>query len=146
MHVLCERDRGFNIFFLCFRNEFGESNICQQTGSDTGRMSVSAKRYDRHPHPEGFAGGGGSVVGKGVKRDVNFIIEAQMLVIGLCMIHECETVLRDALDDLAGGLHELFQEEAGALLADAWAAREAYGAVFDQGDATRLRLVAEHDQ
>ncbi|NJD20372.1 MAG: DUF1925 domain-containing protein [Gemmatimonadetes bacterium] len=55
-------------------------------------------------------------------------------------------VLRDTLDDLAGGLHGLFQEEAGALLADPWAAREAYGAVFDQGDAARLRLVAEHER
>jgi alpha-amylase/alpha-mannosidase (GH57 family) len=54
------------------------------------------------------------------------------------------TVLRDALNDLAGDLHALFETEAGALLSDPWAARDAYGAVFDQGDAARRRLVEEH--
>ncbi|MHB1192236.1 MAG: alpha-amylase/4-alpha-glucanotransferase domain-containing protein [Longimicrobiales bacterium] len=54
------------------------------------------------------------------------------------------TVLRDALNELAGDLHALFETEAGALLADPWAARDAYGAVFDQGAATLHRLVEEH--
>jgi alpha-amylase/alpha-mannosidase (GH57 family) len=56
------------------------------------------------------------------------------------------TVLRDSLDELAGDLHALYEKEAGALLGDPWAARDAYGAAFDQGDAARLRLVVEHER
>lgn len=53
------------------------------------------------------------------------------------------TVLRDALDELAADLHDLFGREAGALLEAPWAARDAYGGVFDRGDAARLAFVAE---
>jgi alpha-amylase/alpha-mannosidase (GH57 family) len=37
--------------------------------------------------------------------------------------------LREALDWLAGELHSRFEREGGALLADPWAARDAYGGV-----------------
>ena len=54
------------------------------------------------------------------------------------------TVLRDGLDELAGHLHGLFETEGGELLRDPWAARDAYGGVFDQGDAARREMVEAH--
>ena len=57
------------------------------------------------------------------------------------------TVLRDALDELARDLHRTFQEEAGTLLADPWAARDRWGEVLDAGDvAQRRRVEAEADR
>ncbi|MEQ8329301.1 MAG: DUF1926 domain-containing protein [Longimicrobiales bacterium] len=53
-------------------------------------------------------------------------------------------VLRDALDELAEGLHARFEDEAGALLDDPWAARDDYGRVLDRGAEARRAFVREH--
>ncbi len=54
------------------------------------------------------------------------------------------TVLRDALDELAGDLHARFTEEAGAMLNDPWAARDGFGAVLDRGTDAARRYVEAH--
>jgi hypothetical protein len=53
--------------------------------------------------------------------------------------------LRKALDDLASGLHEIFEREGALLLGDVWKAREAYGAVVSTDDAVnRARFLDGH--
>jgi hypothetical protein len=52
--------------------------------------------------------------------------------------------LRGALEWLAGELHALYDREAGALLADPWAARDAYGELDEQGGTTTTAVVAAH--
>ena len=51
--------------------------------------------------------------------------------------------LREALDWLAGELHACFEREGGELFRDAWAARDAYGAVVGSDETTIARFVAE---
>ncbi|HSG09272.1 MAG TPA: alpha-amylase/4-alpha-glucanotransferase domain-containing protein [Longimicrobiales bacterium] len=53
------------------------------------------------------------------------------------------TVLRDSLNDLATHLHDVFEQEGGAIFADPWRARDGYGEVFDQGEAARVRFAAD---
>ena len=50
--------------------------------------------------------------------------------------------LRGAVEWLAGELHALYDREAGALLADPWAARDACGELDAQGGATTAAVVA----
>lgn len=52
--------------------------------------------------------------------------------------------LRAAVEWLAGELHTLYDREAGALLADPWAARDACGELDAQGGATTVAVVAAH--
>jgi hypothetical protein len=52
--------------------------------------------------------------------------------------------LRGAVEWLAGELHALYDREAGALLADPWAARDACGELDVQGGATTAAVVAAH--
>jgi len=57
---------------------------------------------------------------------------------------EWRSVLRDALDELARDLHAVFASEGGRLFSGPWAARDAYGAVFDRGAPARRRFVEQH--
>ncbi len=50
-------------------------------------------------------------------------------------------VLRDALEDLGAELAEVFGREAGKLLPDPWAARDAWGDVLEAGPSARRRFV-----
>jgi hypothetical protein len=53
--------------------------------------------------------------------------------------------LRRAVDDLAAGLHAIFEREGAALLGDVWKARDAYGSVVSTGDAVqRARYLDAH--
>lgn len=52
-------------------------------------------------------------------------------------------VLRDALSDLAVDLHGAFEDEGAELLAEPWAARDAYGAAFHRDDDARRRFVVK---
>ena len=52
--------------------------------------------------------------------------------------------LRGAVEWLAGELHALYDREAGALLADPWAARDACGELDAPGGATTAAIVASH--
>jgi len=53
-------------------------------------------------------------------------------------------VLRDALDQLADSLHSVFEAEGRTLMADPWAARDAYGEVLDRGGSAVTRFVKTH--
>jgi alpha-amylase/alpha-mannosidase (GH57 family) len=53
-------------------------------------------------------------------------------------------VLRDGLERLAATLHDVFEREGGALLADPWAARESFAEVLDSSDEERRRFVDRH--
>jgi alpha-amylase/alpha-mannosidase (GH57 family) len=53
-------------------------------------------------------------------------------------------VLRDALTELAGTLHGVFEREGGALLTDPWAARDAFAEALDAPDEERRRFVERH--
>ncbi|MCG6955721.1 MAG: DUF3536 domain-containing protein [Gemmatimonadetes bacterium] len=52
-------------------------------------------------------------------------------------------VLRDALDELSDSLHGAFEAEGRAIVADPWAARDAYGQILDRGDAAAGEFVRE---
>ena len=54
------------------------------------------------------------------------------------------TELREALDSLSLELHARFEEEGARVFRDPWAARDAYGAVQDAGEAERAALLARH--
>lgn len=51
--------------------------------------------------------------------------------------------LRDALEALATGLHDLFEREASALFDDPWRSRDAYGAIVGAGAAEREAWLRE---
>ncbi len=51
--------------------------------------------------------------------------------------------LREALDWLAGELHALFELEAGHLMDEPWAVRDAYGGAMNADEATRTRFVTD---
>ena len=52
--------------------------------------------------------------------------------------------LRQAVDDLAAGVHRTFERDGAALLPDVWAARDAYGDIVSATDALRERFLDAH--
>ena len=55
--------------------------VGSDAGADAGDVGFAEQRDDGDAHGEGFAGGGGAVVGEGVERDVDVAIEGKMLAI-----------------------------------------------------------------
>ncbi len=47
--------------------------------ADAGGMAVAGERNHGDAHPDGFAGGGGAIVGEGIKSDVNAVVSGKVL-------------------------------------------------------------------
>ena len=52
----------------------------EQAGPDAGGVAVTAPRDDGHAHPESFAGGGRSMVGKRVQGDIHATVQSEMVL------------------------------------------------------------------
>ncbi len=60
-------------------------------------MPVSGQRDHRNSHPQGFTGGCGSVVRKGIKCNIHLIIQGKMLVFGLNARHHPDLLGHDTV-------------------------------------------------
>src|SRR5690606_52985 len=59
-------------------DEIGEADGVEEGDADAGGVGAAGERDDGNAHVEGFAGGGGAVVGKGVERDVDAAVEGKV--------------------------------------------------------------------
>ena len=56
-----------------------EADRGEQARADPAGVPVARERDHRHAHPERLAGRGGAVVGEGVERNVDLVVERQMV-------------------------------------------------------------------
>ncbi len=61
-----------------FSDQLGEAEVRQEAHADPGDMGISRLGDDRHPHPQGLAGGRHAVVGEGVEGDIDLVVEREM--------------------------------------------------------------------
>jgi hypothetical protein len=53
--------------------------VRKQACANSAAVSVSCQCYNRNTHPQGFASGGGSVVRKSVKGNVDAVVNVEMI-------------------------------------------------------------------
>jgi len=73
----------FHELICCASEQLFASGRAQQAGADARRVAVALYAYHRNAHPQCFAGGGGSVVGHRVERDMDARIKPEVFFDGL---------------------------------------------------------------
>ncbi len=72
-------------------------HLGQNARAHPADMGLPAQGDHRNPHPHRFAGGGGTIVRKGVEPDIHLVIHFKMFRLGPCPGHQGDTLRRDAV-------------------------------------------------
>ena len=75
----------------------GVPALVRRADADAGDVGLAGEGDDGDAHPEGFAGGGGAVVGEGVQGDGDLVVALEMLGGGGLPGEEFEAVGGDTL-------------------------------------------------
>lgn len=63
----------------CGGDPLGQAGVREEARADTGDVRRAGEGDHGHAHPEGFAGGGGAVVGERIERDVDAVVEREVV-------------------------------------------------------------------
>ena len=74
------RRRDVYIFRATVCNQIFESSAAQQRGADARHMHFASQGNHGHAHPQCLAGGGRAVIRTSIERDVDLVVEFEMLL------------------------------------------------------------------
>lgn len=77
------------VVLMILGDEFGQPQAHQQARTGAGCVRVTRERDNRHAHPQGIATGGVAVERKRIERDIDRLIQLEIVGVGLSM-HKLE--------------------------------------------------------